>query len=215
MPTDKEDYEWTIVEIVLIRITAGLNPNGSFPVYSEVAAGNNVGFDAAVCVQKYEPWVIEAYNISVTSPSILRIVEKGNGNTSSPSGNIRGPPIENTRYLNSSSKDISFSVAHTNGIYQMLRANVGADTYSSSPTVSPIVPRDQISPNLNELHRPFLSPMVLDWMDTQNSPRTGLLLSAPGLARLTLYHTLWGRDPSSHNRTRMRRWHIPLTSHGS
>jgi len=214
-PIDKEDYEWTTIETVLIRIYASLNPNGSFPVHSKVAAGNNVGFDAAVCVQKYEPWVIEAYNISVTSPSILRIVEKGNGNTSSLSGNIRGPPIENTRYLNLSNKNVSFDVAHNNGIYQMLRANVDADIYSSSPTVSSVLPRDEISSNLSEIHRSFLSPMVLDYGATQNSTGTGLLLSALGSVQLTLYHTLWGRDPSSHNRMRMRHWHTPLTGHGS
>ena len=133
--TYEKDYEWTTVETVLIRITASLVPRGSFPVYSNVAYGYRVGFDAAVCVQKYEPWVIEAYNTSVASPSMLRIIEKGNGNTSSPSGSIRGPPIENTRYLHGMGNDTSFAIAHGNGVHQMLRANFESHPYFSSPTV--------------------------------------------------------------------------------
>ena len=162
-----------------------------------------MGFDAAVCVKRYEPWVIEAYNTSVTSPSILRIVEKGNGNTSSPSGNIRGPPIENTRYLNLSRNSLSFDSALDSGIQQMRRTNVGG--YYPSATVSSIAPRDKIPSNPNELHRSFLSPMAPDQRDTQNSPRTGWPLSSLGSVRHTSYHTSWGRVPSSHNRTRTRR----------
>jgi len=149
----ENDYEWIDVEVVLIRITTTLVPNGSFPVYSHFEVFDEVGFDAAVCVQKYEPWVVETYNTSVTSPSISRIVEKGNGNTSSPSGNTRGPPIENTRYLNASSKGKSFSIAHDNGVRQMQRVNVEDYYYFPSSTVSSIMPRNKISSNLNKLRR--------------------------------------------------------------
>jgi len=145
---DDTDYEWTTIEIVLIRIDTGWVANGTFPVYSEVKKWHTVGFDAAVCVQKYEPWVIEAYNTSAASPSILRIVEKGNGNTSSPSGNIRGPPIENTRYLNTSgvgsAKAATFDVAYSNGVQQMRRTNYEDLPYIFSSAVGPIVPLRQI-----------------------------------------------------------------------
>jgi len=118
--------------------------NGSFPVYSKDTSGDiEIGYDAAVCVQKYEPWVIETYNTSVASPSILRIVEKGNGNTSSPSGNIRGPPIENTRYLTTDAL-VTFDVAQANGEQQMQRAN-NADGAPYFPTtmVGSILPPRQ------------------------------------------------------------------------
>jgi len=117
--------------------------NGSFPVYHGNKFGEKVGYDAAVCVQKYEPWTIEAYNTSFAPPSILRIAEKGSGNTLPPSGNIRGPPIANTRYLNTSSKNHAFQVAHINGLLQLVHTNHYSLSYFPTPTVSPVVPRVQ------------------------------------------------------------------------
>jgi len=144
---DVSDYEWTTLEIVFIRIGSSWMHSARFPVYSIVPPEDNaVGYDAAVCVQKYEPWVIEAYNTSVAPPSILRIVEKGNGITSSPSGNIRGPPIENmSRYLYTATISLTlrsnaFMVAHSNGVQQMLRFNYEGHRYEPSPTVSSTVP---------------------------------------------------------------------------
>ena len=135
------DYEWTTVETVLIRYRADFVTNGTFPVHSINTWGWEIGYDAAVCVQKYEPWIIEAYNASFASPSILRIVEKENSGTSSPSGKIQGIPIASTRHLNTSIKHRAFDIAHGNGIHQMMKVNY-RDTqyYLPSPTVSPAVP---------------------------------------------------------------------------
>ena len=140
VPLNASDHAWTTLETVLIRISTGWATNGSFPVYSKVAQGFEVGYDAAVCVQKYEPWIVEVYNTPFAPPSILRIVEKGSSNTSSPSGNILGPPIENTRYLNTSSKYRAFDQAHGNGIGQMRRTNYEIlPYYLPAPTVGPVV----------------------------------------------------------------------------
>jgi len=131
-------YEWSTVETVLIRFDTRYTTNGTFPVHAENAEVRwELGYDAAVCVQKYEPWIVEAYNTTFASPSILRIVEKGNGSTSSPSGKIRGTPIANTRYLNTSSKDFAFGIVHGNGIRQMMKVNYGG--YVPSPIVGPDV----------------------------------------------------------------------------
>ena len=133
------DHEWTTIETVLIRISIGWAPNSSFPVYSKGARGYEVGYDAAVCVQKYEPWIIEAYNAPFAPPSILGIVEKGNSSTS-PSGNILGLPIENTRYLNTSNKYRAFDKAHDNGINQMRRTDPEVlPYYLPYPTVGHVV----------------------------------------------------------------------------
>ena len=140
MPISGVDHEWTTVETVLIRIDNEFALRGSFPVYSQNSVGSNVGFDAAVCVQKYEPWIIEAYNASITSPSLLRIVEKWNGSTSSPSGKIRGPPIENTRYLNTSGKDTPFSIAHENALRELRRTNLEGVPYNPPSIVGSISP---------------------------------------------------------------------------
>jgi len=100
--------------------------------------GYELGYDAAVCIQKYEPWIIEAYNTSLAPPSILRIVEKWDGSTSlSPGGNIQGPPIAGTRYLNTSSKVHSFKAALINGGLKLVRSNEDfLRDYVPTPTVS-------------------------------------------------------------------------------
>jgi hypothetical protein len=142
-----EDQGWTTVETVLIRLNTSFTPSGRFPVYSNEslrdASGveTRIGYDAVVCVEKYEPWIIEAYNTSIGSPAALRIIERGGGSTSLlPSGNIRGPPIANTRYLNTTGKIDAFSVAHDNSINQMVKDNGRDHFYVPSPTVGLVVP---------------------------------------------------------------------------
>ena len=198
-PIYSVNHDWATLEIIFIRFDTFFATNGSFPVYHEDERRGRVGYDAAVCVQKYEPWIIETYNTSFAPPSILRIVEKGNDNASPPAGSIRGPPIENTRYLNT-----TFGVAYGNGFAQMQKVEFEASPpYYPSPIVGPAVPCDEISSNHNPLHRLLLSPMGLTLRGTQNSTQTGWPLSTLGLVRLTRYHTLWDQDTSSHNRTRM------------
>ena len=139
---------WTTVETVLIRLNTSFTPSGRFPVYYSNASlpdangvATRIGYDAAVCVQKYEPWIIEAYNTSVGSPSALRIVEKEYAGTSSPpSGNIQGFPIADTRYLNTTGKNPAFFVAHDNSINQMVKDNGRDHYYVPSPTVGPVIP---------------------------------------------------------------------------
>lgn len=141
------DQGWTTVETVLIRLNTSFTPSGRFPVYSNESLPDadgvetRIGYDAAVCVEKYEPWIIEAYNTSIGSPTALRIVERGDGSTSLlPSGNIRGPPIANTRYLNTTGKNPAFFVAHDSSINQMVKDNGRDSFYVPSPTVGLVVP---------------------------------------------------------------------------
>jgi len=140
------DQGWTTVETVLIRLNTSYTPSGRFPVYLDQSfLGANearIGYDAAVCVQKYEPWIVEAYNTTVGSPTALRIVEKGYGSTSLlPNGDIRGPHIANTRYLNTTGKNPAFYVAHDNSVNQMVKDNGRDFPFVPSPTVGLVVPR--------------------------------------------------------------------------
>lgn len=136
------DQGWTTVETVLIRLNTSFTPSGRFPVYSNQSVPDangvesRIGYDAAVCVQKYEPWIMEAYNTSIGSPTALRIIERGYGNTTlSPSGNIQGPPIAGARNLNTTGKNPAFYVAHDNSINQMVKDNGRDHSYVPSPTV--------------------------------------------------------------------------------
>ena len=203
-PSPVGDQGWTTVETVLIQLSTTSTPSGRFPVVS-----TGTGFDAAVCVQKYEPWIVGVYNTSIAPPSALGIIKRGEGSTSLlPSGNIRGAQIGGTtRYLNATQKYSAFVVAHTNSIHRMKEVSSGDPDFLYRPflTVGPVVPPVyDISSNPNLLHRPFLSPMALEFWDTPNSLQAGSPPSAHGSARLTLYHTSRDRDPSSHNHTWMR-----------
>ena len=119
-----DDQGWATLTTVFIRLDTGDTPSGNFPVYADLSDTHSnltIGYDAAVCVQRYESWIVETYNASITSPSILRIVGKGNGSTPLlPSGNIRGTPIENTRYLNITGKYDAFSSAGREATKRML-----------------------------------------------------------------------------------------------
>jgi len=148
--TDGDDQGWTTVDTVLVRLNTSLTPFGRFPIYSNKPPPHLnwtetlTGYDAAVCVQKYEPWTIEAYNASTGPPSALQIVTKGKSSISLlPSGNIRGARIASNRYLNTTGKDEVFSNAHINSIFRMWEINTDQGKnwgyYGPSPTVGPVV----------------------------------------------------------------------------
>ena len=150
------DQRWMTVETVFIQLNTTFTPSGHFPSYSNgwsqdgngtnIQTDTQIGHDAAVCVQMYEPWITEAYSTSTGSAFTLRIVDKGNSNTSlSPSGSIRGPQIANTRYLNTTGKDVAFSIAHSKSVARMWEANIDKgsgifDTGAPSAVVGPVVP---------------------------------------------------------------------------
>jgi len=56
-----------------------------------------IGYDAAVCLELYEPWVLEVYNSSFGFPSSMRIVDKAaeikDMNTEKIKEKISGKPV--------------------------------------------------------------------------------------------------------------------------
>jgi len=143
---------WMTVETVVIRLNTSLTPSGRFPVYWNESLARigevELGYDAAVCVHKYEPWIIESYNTSTGSSFALRIVAKQNDSDStslSPSGTIRGARIEGTRYLNATGKNVAFYAVHGISKNRFQEANLyrGRFTdgyYAPTPTVGHTVP---------------------------------------------------------------------------
>ena len=131
----------TTVEMVLIRLDTNFAPLGRFPVYLN-ESGTRVGYDAAVCVHRWEPWMVQASNATTSPPSLLGIIAKGSGGTPpQPSGKRKGDPIVNTtRYLNTVGKDSAFRAAYNNSFGQMIKDNGRSGRYIPSPTVGPIVP---------------------------------------------------------------------------
>jgi len=131
----------TTVEMVLIRLDTDFASSGHFPVYWN-ASGTRIGYDAAVCVQRWDPWIVETSNATTSSPSVVGIVGKGSGGTSpQPSGKLKGHQIaNNNRRLNVTGKDPAFRTAYNNSIGQMLKDNGRRGRYIPSPTVGPIAP---------------------------------------------------------------------------
>jgi len=151
IPNITGGQRWAAVDTVLVRLNTSLTPSGQFPVYSDKPPqgydwpGTRLGFDAAVCVQSYEPWIIEAYNATTGPPHALGIVGKVNASTPlSPSGSIRGARIANIGFLNTTGKDTVFEEAHTNSYNRMLDVNNDQGHSwgycAPTPAVGPAVP---------------------------------------------------------------------------
>jgi len=147
LDTDLINPALTAVEMVLIRLNTDFTPSGNFPVHLN-ASGTRIGYDAAVCVQRWDPWIVETSNATTSSPSVVGIIAKGSGaNPPPPSGKLKGHPItNNTRYLNVTRKDAAFRTAYNNSIGQMIKDNGRRGSYIPSPTVGPIVPPRTIFP---------------------------------------------------------------------
>ena len=133
-----DDQGWATLDTVFIRLETHYTPSGHFPVYSDLPSHRTIGYDAAVCVQKYESWIIETYNASITSPSLFQIIGKGNWSTPLlPSGSIRGTPIADTRYLNMTGKRNVFSYANRDAVNRMGNDINTEESYNPNDAVSP------------------------------------------------------------------------------
>ena len=107
------------VENILVRLNTSFAPNGTFGIEVISVPDVNgtatfIGYDAAVCLELYEPWVLEVYNSSVVFPNSMRIVDKGakilDMNTEKMKENRSGESISNPlvkRELNSTNMTIA------------------------------------------------------------------------------------------------------------
>jgi len=120
---------WTTVETVLVRMNTSYSPVSRFPIYGPQtivqADGQDtrIGYDVAVCVERYEPWVVETYNSSIGSPTALRIVSRGGMALSQGTERMKGAPVDGTMSLVSKGKNPAFFVAHDNSINQMVKVS--------------------------------------------------------------------------------------------
>jgi len=106
---------WFGVEAVLVRLNDAYVPNATFPVWNadpiEDASGVNtrIGYDAVVCVEIYEPWIVQIYNSSLGVPTTMAIVGKSATTDFETDYGNRGPRLDSyTRVLNSIGKYTAF-----------------------------------------------------------------------------------------------------------
>lgn len=130
---DDPSQGWTTIETTLVRLNSSYTPSGTFPVYGPPVPDVNgletrVGYDIAVCLERYEPWIMETYNSSIGSPTALEIVARGGdiAQAVDESQKLRGEPVKDARILNSADKNPAFFVAHDNSINQMVKVRVSS-----------------------------------------------------------------------------------------
>ncbi|KLO16745.1 hypothetical protein SCHPADRAFT_847669 [Schizopora paradoxa] len=135
---------WTTIEVVSVRLNDTYTPSGTFPIYGDPILDSNgtqtrIGYDAAVCVEAYEPWVIESFNSTGLTPSSRRIVRSGNGlpaPSSSDPGGVAATTLNDVeRTINSTGKATAYSAAHDNSVNQMVKDNGRDFFYVPSPMV--------------------------------------------------------------------------------
>ena len=122
-PFDSESGNgWIGIETVLVRLEDSYAPNASFPVWSEDPIGDasgfvsRIGYDAVICVEMHEPWIVQIYNSSLGVPTTMAIVGKSATTDFEPDDGNRGQRLDSyTRTLNSTGKTIPFYFRYASG----------------------------------------------------------------------------------------------------
>jgi len=113
---------WVGTETVLVRLNNSYAPNANFPVWSEDsiedASGfsSRIGYDAVVCLEMYEPWIVQIYNSSLGVPTTMAVVGKSATTDFETDDGNRGPHLDSyTRALNSTGKYSAYYVRYASG----------------------------------------------------------------------------------------------------
>ena len=110
---------WVGAETVLVRLNNSYTHNANFPVWSADAIvdasgfSSRIGYDAAICVEMYEPWIVQIYNSNFGIPTTMRIVNKSASTDFETDYGQKGPYLDSyTRVLNSTGKDPAYYVRY-------------------------------------------------------------------------------------------------------
>jgi len=111
---------WVMVETVLVRVDKQYAPNSKFSASLEFQSDQastvnfiDVGFDAVICTETYEPWIVQIYNSSLGVPTTMAIVGKSATTDFETDYGDRGPYLDSyTRTLNSTGKDTAFRLGY-------------------------------------------------------------------------------------------------------
>ena len=115
---------WVGTETVLVRLNNSYAPSANFPVWSADpvvdASGfsSRIGYDAVVCVEMYEPWIVQTHNSTLGIPTTLAIVSKSASTDFETDDGNRDPHLDSyTRALNSTGKDSAYYVRYAGGFF--------------------------------------------------------------------------------------------------
>jgi hypothetical protein len=116
---------WEFLEVYFVRLNTAYAPQGKFPLkytFSDTYNQDTVGFDAVVCLELIEPWIVRVHNSTTASPRTLRVLGPGgiindlNGEEERRGERLRS---EVSRNLTSARKYRAFDVAHRGAIDQI------------------------------------------------------------------------------------------------
>ena len=124
LPISGSGNGWVWTDTVLVRLNNSYIPNAKFPVWSadpiEDASGfsSRIGYDAAVCVEMYEPWIVQTYNSSLGVPTTMTIVGKSDTTDFEADDGNKGPHLDSyTRALNSTGKFSAYYMGYAGGFH--------------------------------------------------------------------------------------------------
>ena len=128
--TGESGNGWVGVETVLVRLSDTYSPNVTVPVWSPdlivtssgTSAMGNTGYDAVVCVEMYEPWIVQIYNSSLGVPTTMAIVGKSASTDFEVDYGSRSPHLDlYTRVLNSTGKVSAYNARYAPGSFSFER----------------------------------------------------------------------------------------------
>ncbi|QRV98443.1 exonuclease [Ceratobasidium sp. AG-Ba] len=128
---------WLQIEILLVRLNQAYAPNGSFSVYAQGDPHfpSPLGYDAAVCIEEFRPYMLNVYNNTAGSPTTLGLLHRGL-DFDNPVDNVQSKTIQNGLQwgINSTGKFDAFASAHENSRDIMRRDNGRDFWYVPNPT---------------------------------------------------------------------------------
>ncbi|CAA7269011.1 unnamed protein product [Cyclocybe aegerita] len=140
----EEGKGFVTVENILVRLNTTYAPHGKFdvlgpyPLLNEDGNMTYIGYDAAVCVELYEPWVLEVYNSSSGAPATMRIRDAMATLRDLEGEDMKGERITDplvSRGLNSSHMWSAYVAGHQNSVNQIIKDNGRDFYYVPSPTL--------------------------------------------------------------------------------
>ena len=119
-PIESESGNWWAgIETVLVRLYKRSAPNATFPVWAtdpNSLPEMSIGYDAMVCLEMYEPWIVQIYNSSFGVPTTMAIVGKSASTDFETDDGNRGPRLDSyTRALNSTDKYFTHLLRYASG----------------------------------------------------------------------------------------------------